>query len=116
VNIVSNGKRKSVKSRQRTKIRAIADKCLDCSGDSPKEVTLCQVVECPLWEYRTGNHLTTRSYQARMTGAIERCPVEVEEIISSGVSKVAFFANLGANISRRFHELPKCDKYIGEGK
>jgi len=36
-------------------LKAIQQKCLDCSGDL-KEVRLCTVVKCPLWPYRFGTN------------------------------------------------------------
>ncbi len=37
-----------------TPIKAIRNKCLECSCDSYNEVELCPVKECPLYEYRFG--------------------------------------------------------------
>ena len=34
--------------------RAIRQRCLDCSGWSPKEVAECQHTDCPLHPFRTG--------------------------------------------------------------
>ena len=33
---------------------AIKAKCLDCAGGKSLERTLCQVLDCPLWEFRMG--------------------------------------------------------------
>ena len=38
-----------------TPIKAIRVKCVDCSGGSYTEVTLCTVTRCPLYPYRTGH-------------------------------------------------------------
>ena len=35
-----------------TPLRAVRLKCLDCCGDSSKEVEACSAVSCPLWWYR----------------------------------------------------------------
>ena len=35
-------------------IRAIRRKCLDCSNNQTKEVTLCELENCALWRYRMG--------------------------------------------------------------
>ena len=35
-------------------MRAVRAKCLDCSGRSSKEVSLCTVKTCPLWPFRLG--------------------------------------------------------------
>ena len=37
-------------------LRAIRDKCLDCSCYQPSEVRLCEAVKCPLWPFRAGKH------------------------------------------------------------
>ncbi len=39
--------------------KSIRHKCLDCSGDSWREVQLCQVFDCPLWQCRFGKRPTT---------------------------------------------------------
>jgi hypothetical protein len=41
-------------------VEAIRRKCLDCSGQQPAEVKLCEVVTCPLWPFRAGRHPSTR--------------------------------------------------------
>ena len=35
-------------------LKPIRAKCLDCSGQSYKEVELCPIPDCPLWPYRFG--------------------------------------------------------------
>ena len=37
-----------------TPIKAIRQKCLDCSGWQASEVKLCTMVECTLYPYRMG--------------------------------------------------------------
>lgn len=37
-----------------TPIKAIRKNCLDCCGDSYKEVELCEIDYCPLYPYRLG--------------------------------------------------------------
>lgn len=37
-------------------LKAIRAKCMDCSGQSFKEVRTCPVKSCPLWVYRMGKH------------------------------------------------------------
>lgn len=41
-------------------VEAIRQKCLDCSGQQPGEVKLCETVSCPLWPFRAGRHPYTR--------------------------------------------------------
>lgn len=38
----------------RSPLKAIRAKCLDCSGESAQEVRLCPVKDCPLYCYRMG--------------------------------------------------------------
>lgn len=40
---------------QRTPMKAIRAKCLDCANGQFVEVRECPVKKCPLWEYRTGH-------------------------------------------------------------
>lgn len=40
---------------ERTPIKAIRAKCLDCCGYQMNEVRLCPATDCPLWEYRMGH-------------------------------------------------------------
>lgn len=42
--------------RSRSPVRAIKDKCLDCSGGSHNEVTLCAIKDCALWPFRKGRN------------------------------------------------------------
>lgn len=37
-----------------TPIKAIRAKCLDCMGESPKEVKRCNIPDCSLFPYRLG--------------------------------------------------------------
>ena len=62
------------------KARAIKLNCLDCSGDSPKEVTLCHIVECPLWPFRFGYSTKDKRYKKRMESAKRNYPKEYQEI------------------------------------
>ncbi len=41
-------------------VEAIRQKCLDCSGQQPAEVKLCEAVSCPLWPFRAGRHPYTK--------------------------------------------------------
>ncbi|MGY3666642.1 MAG: hypothetical protein ACXAHE_23220 [Roseburia sp. 1XD42-69] len=40
---------------KRTPLKAIRAKCLECSCGQVKEVKLCLVKKCPLYEYRNGH-------------------------------------------------------------
>ncbi len=46
-------------SKRITPTQVIRAKCLDCSAGSAKEVRLCPVVDCPLWEWRFGKRPKT---------------------------------------------------------
>lgn len=38
-----------------TPIKAIRQKCIECSNGQYKEVRLCPIKECALYEYRNGH-------------------------------------------------------------
>lgn len=40
---------------KRTPIKAIRAKCLDCCSGQQKEVRECDIISCPLHEYRMGH-------------------------------------------------------------
>lgn len=58
---------------------AIRKKCLGCAG-STKEVTLCHILDCPLWPYRTGSGLESVKYRERMSLAKAKYKKEIEEL------------------------------------
>jgi len=37
-------------------LRAIREKCLDCSGYQKMQVKLCETIACSLWPFRAGRH------------------------------------------------------------
>ncbi len=39
-----------------TPLKAIRLKCLDCSNDQPKEVRLCPIEKCALFQFRFGKN------------------------------------------------------------
>ena len=41
-------------------IKAIRQKCLDCSTYQVKEIRNCVIVDCPLYPYRMGKRPTTK--------------------------------------------------------
>ena len=43
-------------ARRLTPIKAIRAKCLECSGESVKEVRECQITNCALFQYRMGTN------------------------------------------------------------
>ena len=66
--------------RKKNKARAIRDYCLDCAGESSKEVTLCTAVDCPLWEYRVGSHVSSKVYKGRMATAVRNYAEDITDI------------------------------------
>jgi hypothetical protein len=44
------------KPRRLTPVRAIREKCLDCSCGSVYEVTHCRITSCALWTFRLGKN------------------------------------------------------------
>lgn len=63
-----------------TKQRAIYLNCLDCSGGSSKEVTLCVLFDCPLWEYRCGYHISSGRYRQRIQVAFSKNTEDIREL------------------------------------
>lgn len=49
-----------MKDEKISPLRAIRAKCLDCSGGSRQEITLCPVKECPLHPFRSGKNPFTK--------------------------------------------------------
>lgn len=39
---------------EKSPVKAIRSYCIDCSGNSVKEVRLCECVNCALWPFRFG--------------------------------------------------------------
>ena len=63
-----------------TKSKAIKLHCFGCAGESNKEVTLCAAVDCPLWEYRTGNHISSNAYKDRLATAAKNYAREYADL------------------------------------
>lgn len=68
-----------------TKQKAIAKYCLECSGDQPKEVIICHLADCPLWEYRCGYHIDTTRYRARIGRALKNYAKDVKALEEVGI-------------------------------
>ena len=67
-----------------TKQKAMAKYCKDCSGGSAKEVTLCLLFDCPLWEYRCGYHMSSNGYKPRIQTAFRKYKSDVKELKAMG--------------------------------
>lgn len=46
---------KATKKRTLTPLKAIRRQCLQCVGNSPKEVRMCPATECYLFAFRQGH-------------------------------------------------------------
>lgn len=66
------------------KSKAIRLYCMDCAGESTKEVTLCHITDCPLWPFRMGNKPTTLAYKKRMENARRQYPEDYAEVEKLG--------------------------------
>lgn len=47
--------------KKTTPVKAIRQKCLECSGGSTKEVRGCEITNCPLHPYRMGKNPNRQS-------------------------------------------------------
>jgi len=55
---------------------AIKAYCLECSGGTADNVTLCPMTYCPLWGWRFGEPLTNGMVKERLKGMLVRKPEE----------------------------------------
>lgn len=75
-------------------MQAIRRKCLDCCGNQPSEVKLCETVTCPLWPFRAGRHpYTKRGLQEADSGqrASGACQVPAKAVSSETALQEADF-------------------------
>lgn len=70
--------------------KAIKEHCLECAGETPKEVTLCQAIDCRLWTYRFGCHPKSSRYADRMAAAKENFVNDFAEMKKDGVDVTLF--------------------------
>ena len=63
-----------------SRAQAIKQNCMDCSGGIPKEVTLCPIVNCPLWPFRFGYSVKDKRFRRRMEAAKRKYPDEYQEM------------------------------------
>lgn len=68
-----------------TRAKAIRDYCYEYSGDSPKEVIICHLFDCPLWVYRTGNHVNNKAYKVRMGKALKNYARDIKALEEMGI-------------------------------
>jgi hypothetical protein len=69
---------------------AIREKCLYCSGDSPKEVLLCHIFDCYIWPFRTGGFVASSAYQKRIEKAFKNYKADVAALAEMGITKEDF--------------------------
>lgn len=82
---------KTVKTKGRIPLpKRIAMKCLGCAG-SPKEVTLCHLMDCPLWTMRFGITIGNKRYAKRIDAAKIQYPDDVEELRKMGINIADFY-------------------------
>jgi hypothetical protein len=55
-----------------TRAKAIQAYCFGCGGEAYKEVSLCPILDCPLYPYRFGNSPGSKAYKVRMKQAKDR--------------------------------------------
>jgi hypothetical protein len=100
-----------------TKQDAIRKHCLECAGDSRKEVTLCPLFDCPLWPWRTGTHTSSKTYVERVTRTLEGSPEEVAELGKLGVDVsrfIPFSAEKPQRAGRAEKNSVQLDQRMGE--
>jgi hypothetical protein len=61
-----------------------------CSGESPKEVTICHIFDCPLWPHRLGASLIYKVYKRRIDAAMRNHPGEMKALVEMGVDLAKF--------------------------
>lgn len=76
-----------------TKGRAIYLKCLDCAAGDRNEVLFCTLLDCPLWEYRCGCHVSSRRYRDRIERGFQTFTRIVAELRSQGLDCRNFLRN-----------------------
>ena len=74
-----------------TLYKRIQMKCLDCSGGSSKEVTICHLFSCPLWARRLGVGPETKTYIQRMKTAEKFYEKDFERLKEQGIKLVDFY-------------------------
>ena len=84
--------------------RAIYLKCLDCCGDSWKEVLICQVFDCPLWPFRTGDNIGSTRYKKRIKAAFAKKTEDITELQKQGVDMPFFRTEYRKNPSNDFKQ------------
>ena len=45
-----------MQEKRLTPLKAIREKCLDCSGQNASDVRYCAIKDCPLYQFRMGKN------------------------------------------------------------
>ena len=81
--------------------KAIAKNCLECAGETTKERLLCQIFDCPLWEWRLGCHASGNKYSRAIRAAFVHWDQDWEELRLMGIPKEAYlWPNFAAAATR----------------
>ena len=70
--------------RDLTPIKAIRAKCLECQGQSPKEVRLCLAVQCALHPYRMGKNPNRKGIAPNKEVLNQKTQVDSKETSEKG--------------------------------
>jgi len=95
------------KTRRLNRAKCIREYCHECAGDSSKEVLLCQIFDCPLWQYRIGGDISGKSYQNRIRKAMICYSADFEQMKADGInidlfsSRKAFFTVMHSEMRRQ---------------
>jgi len=90
---------------KRTRKYLIKKYCFECSGNSYIEVTICPVINCPLWWYRMGGEADSPSCIKRVQNNIANYPEIFKQWKDSGVE-----AKLLKKIESNMQQLKKENK------
>jgi len=82
--------------------QAIYLKCLDCCGDNWREVLICQVFDCPLWPFRTGDNIGSTRYKKRIRALFTRKTEDITELQKQGLDMPFFRTEHMKNPSNDF--------------
>lgn len=54
--------------RSNNPIKRIREYCVQCVADQPKEVELCPITDCPLYDFRFGKNPFRQKVERNLTG------------------------------------------------
>lgn len=89
---------------------AVKKYCFQCSGNSNKEVVLCHIFDCPLWEWRCGNHISTNAYKDRLKTAVKNYIVEFGILFTEFGIMPEHFSTGDFKYSKNFNGIKKEEK------